>query len=438
MRVRFVAAPKLGWLYYGAVEGTISHIDRSTSDKPRVLLTDLVLAKIAPGKTPKRVRISVHSKIVGTDLQPGLRVMTTARLSPPAGPVEPGGFDFQRKAWFQRLGAVGYTKVPVLMAAPAQRNSASLYLFSLRMRISAFVQSQISGQPGAFAAAILTGDRSRIDPERMIDLRGSNLAHLLAISGLHMGLLTGFVFALVRYGLALWPTIALRLPVKKVAAVVSLLAGFAYLLLSGGNVATQRAFVMVSVMIVAVLIDRPAITLRAVALAAILILVAQPESLLEPGFQMSFAATTSLVATFEYLNRNPIYRFRDGFLSQTAKWTVTLTVSSGIAGAATAPISAFHFNQIAQFGLIANLASVPVMGIVVMPAAVIAGILSVVGASGPAFAVMGLGVEWILGVAGYVSGLESATRAIPTAPTAALAILSVGEHKKVGGKYSRC
>ena len=132
--------------------------------------------------------------------------------------------------------------------------------------------------------------------ETLDALRGSNLAHLLAISGLHMGLLTGVVFACVRLGLALLPDVALRLPVKKIAAVAALLAGAGYLALSGASIATQRAFIMAAAIFGAVLVDRPALTLRAVALAALAVLLWRPVSLLGPGFQMSFAATTALIA----------------------------------------------------------------------------------------------------------------------------------------------
>ena len=141
--------------------------------------------------------------------------------------------------------------------------------------------ARCSGRNGGFAAAILTGDRAEVDLGALAALRAANLAHLLAISGLHMGLLTGFVFALIRYGLALVPGVALRYPTKKIAAVVALAAGAAYLVLSGANVATQRAFIMPAVVLVAVMIDRPAFTLRSVALAAMVVLLLRPEALTE-------------------------------------------------------------------------------------------------------------------------------------------------------------
>ncbi|MCE8459442.1 ComEC/Rec2 family competence protein, partial [Rhodovulum sulfidophilum] len=214
-------------------------------------------------------------------------------------------------------------------------------------------------------------------------LRDSNLAHLLAISGLHMGLLTGVIFAALRFALALWPRLALRLPVKKIAAAGALAVGAVYLALSGGNVATERAFIMVAAVLGAVMADRRALTLRAVALAALIVLVLTPESLTQAGFQMSFAATTALIAVFAALRDRPEGGWRP---PRWAQGVLAVVISSAVAGAATAPFGAAHFNQVSQFGLLANLASVPLMGLLVMPAAVAAACLA-------PFGLAGLGLE---------------------------------------------
>lgn len=406
-------APVLGFHFYGAVQGRIVAIDRSSSDRPRITLDQLVLQKVSAAKTPALVRISLHYKTPFVLPEPGQQIIINASLSPPEGPVEPGGFDFQRFAWFLRLGAVGYSRTPMLEIAAPDKTGWRMEVFATRMRLANALKAKLSGQKGAFAAAILVGDRSGVDPEVLQTLRDSNLAHLLAISGLHMGLLTGFVFAAIRYGLALIPRLALRLNGKKIAAVCAFVAAISYLVLSGGNIATQRAFVMVSVMLLAVLLDRRAITLRAVAMAAVIVLLMRPESLIEAGFQMSFAATTALVATFAALRGVAFLRPQQGRLSGLIRGTATLVISSAVAGAATAPISAYHFNQIAQFGLIANLASVPVMGFVVMPSAVVGILLSPLGLDTPAWLVVGIGIDWILVVAQWVGSLESAVHRIP-------------------------
>ncbi|MDQ2088540.1 ComEC/Rec2 family competence protein [Marimonas arenosa] len=409
--------PVLGWRYYGPVEGRVIGIDRSASGAPRVLLDTVGLAKVAPERTPARVRIALHGA-GGATPEAGARVMITAHLSPPGGPVEPGGFDFQRHAWFLKLGAVGYSRTPLLIVTPARRGQI---LLRARMELSRRVQAGLPGEAGAFAAAIMTGDRSGIAPATLQALRTTNLAHLLAISGLHMGLLTGFVFAAVRLLLNLWPALGLRLPVKKLAALLALGVGAGYLALSGGNVATERAFVMVAVALFAVVADRRVISLRSVALAATLVLLLWPEALLGPGFQMSFAATTALVAVFRWLREAEI-----GLGPAWAKPLLATAISSAVAGLATAPIAAAHFNQFAHFGLIANLASVPLMGLLVMPAALFAALLMPFGFEAPALWLAGCGLDWILGVAHRVAALEGVRGAVPSPDWPVLPMMAMG------------
>ncbi len=422
MRAHGVAGPVLGFRYYGPVEGRIVAIDRSASDAVRLTLDRVVLERTSPARTPGRVRVSLHGEQGFVTPEPGLTVMMTAHLGPPAGPVEPGGFDFRRMAWFDGLGAVGYTRTPVLARAPAADGAAGLRVHRLRMAISAAVQARLPGEAGAFAAALTTGDRSAMSQATLEALRRSNLAHLLAISGLHMGLLSGFVFAALRLAMAAVPRLALRWPIKKIAAGGALGAAFFYYLLSGGIVATERALIMIAVMLTAVMLDRRAITLRAVAIAAIIVLTLRPESLVEPGFQMSFAATTALVAVFGALRDWNAARHVPRWLRPV----LALVLSSAVAGAATAPIAAAHFNRIADYGLIANLLAVPLMGTVVMPGAVLAALLWPLGVSHWALALMRPALDWILGVAHWVSGLEGAVTPVVAPGEAVLPLLALG------------
>ncbi|MFQ1700933.1 ComEC/Rec2 family competence protein [Loktanella agnita] len=420
-RTESVSAPVLTFRYYGPIVGRVVNIDRSASDAPRLTLDHVTLSNMSPDRVPDRVRVSVHGDQMLAEYQPGDLLMMTGHLSPPAGPAEPGGFDFQRHAWFLQLGAVGYTRTPVLRLAAPEREGWRLWVFATRMRISHAVQLAMPGETGAFAAAIMTGDRSAMGQDTLEALRASNLAHLLAISGLHMGLLTGFIFAVVRYGLALVPGVALYWQTKKIAAVCALIVGALYLALSGGNVATERAFTMVAVMLVAVLLDRRALTLRAVAIAAIIVLALQPEALTGPGFQMSFAATTALVAVFTYLRRFQMYR-----LPKWVRAILSVVISSGVAGLATAPFAAAHFNQISHFGLIANLLSVPLMGVLVMPAAVLAVCLAPFGLWVVGLWFMDLGLRWILFVAKSVAGMDGALGHIHAPQGAVLPVLTLG------------
>ncbi len=421
-RAHDVAGPVLGWRYYGPIEGRVVNLDRSASDALRITLDAVVLEDTLPERTPTRVRISLHGdQSQSVTPEPGMRIMTTGHLSPPGGPVEPGGFDFQRHAWFAELGAVGYSRVPVLAIAPASDGDAGMAVFQLRMAAADRVLDVLPGDTGGFAVAVTTGARSAISQQALDDLRASNLAHLLAISGLHMGLLTGFVFGLLRAGFALVPPLVLRIPARKMAAGGALIAASGYLALSGGNVATERAFIMVAVALCAVMVNRRAISLRAVAIAATIVLLLRPEALLGPGFQMSFAATTALVAVFGYM--------RDARITIGPKWlqpVLGVLLASGISGLATAPIGAAHFNAISHYGLLANLLSVPVMGAVVVPAAVLAFCLLPVGLDWIGLWIMGIGLRWILEVGAFVAGLDGARSFVPGPGGVVLPTLALG------------
>ena len=426
LRGHLVAAPVLQRDYWGGVEGRIVDLDRSARDAPRVLLDRVDLFGMEPSLVPERVRISLQGWVEPGILKAGNRIIVTAQLSAPSAPVEPGAFDFRRHAWFERLGAVGYANTPALLAAPRMEMGFGLWLFDLRQRLTLGIMQALPGRDGAFATAITTGDLSELNAETLDSLRASSLAHMYSISGLHMSLLTAFVFWVFRYGLALVPALALRVPAKKVAAGFALAAALFYLLLSGMNVATQRSFIMVAVMLVAVLLDRAAISMRTVALSALVVLALFPESLNGAGFQMSYAATIALIAGTGALAQSAGWQALTGGHGRwlVPVWMVVLT--SILAGLATTPVAAFHFNRITQFGLVANVLAVPVMGIVVMPMAVMAGLLAPLGLHDLPLQVMGWGIRWILAVSDWVAGLDGSVRMVHAGPPLVLALLSVG------------
>ena len=416
LRAERVAGPVLAARSYGAVEGRVIGIDRSVSDAVRITLDRVVLPGLGPAEVPRRVRVALHGNAAETVPAPGDRVILTGHLAPPDGPVAPGGFDFARLAWFDGLGAVGYTRSPVLRLAPAEGGAR---LARLRIGLSRAVQAAVPGPPGALAAALATGDRSALARADVEAMRASNLSHLLAISGLHLGLLAGVVFGAVRIGFALVPWLGLRLPAKKLAALAAIAAAAVYLALSGGNVATQRAFVMVACLFGAVLADRRGLSLRGLAFAALLILAVAPESLREVGFQMSFAATTALVAVF-----GGVAGRWQGRMPAVLGWIAALVLSSAVAGAATAPIAAAQFNRFAEYGLLANLLAVPVMGTLVMPGAVLAAVLAPFGLAAPGLWMMEVGCRWVLMVAHAVAGLDGAVLGVPAPPPEVLPVLA--------------
>lgn len=416
-RTARVAAPVLDFRYYGPIEGRIVGIDRSASDALRLTLDRVVLEDVAPDRTPARVRVSLGGDQRWLVPEPGRVVLLTGHLAPPSGPAEPGDFDFRRMAWFEGLGAVGWTRTPVLTAEAPQ---GGLWIHRLRTHLSEAVKARIPGDAGGLAAAVMTGDRSGLSQRANQSLRDSGLYHLVSISGMHMGLLVAFVFNLVRTAIALVPPLALRVPGKKVAALAALPVAAFYLALAGRDVATERAFVMVAVMLGAVLLDRRAVTLRSVGIAALIVLALRPESLVNPGFQMSFAAVAALTFVFAapWAARGGRWRW--------AAPVLTLLLSSLVAGLATAPYAGAHFNRFAAYGLLANLLAVPAMGLLVVPGAVILALGALLGVLQPALLLVELGCRWILLVSDLVAGMEGAAGGVATPPAAVLPLLTLG------------
>ena len=285
-----------------------------------------------------------------------------------------------------------------------------------------------------FAQAIISGDRLNLSLQVIEDLRRTNLAHLLAISGLHMGLLTTVVFALLRMICVIIPIGHIRWHARSIAAFGAILAGVAYLGLSGNSIATQRAFVMIACFFGGVILSRRALTLRSLALAALIILALRPEALYSPGFQMSFAATIALVSVFDFITRRGW-----GPSGLVLNYITGAVVSSVVAGLATAPIAAIHFNQISQIGYIANLLAVPVMALVVAPAAVLALALSPLHLAPVGFWFVDLGLTWIQFVPGYLAEFDLAVRMIETPMEGVLPLFSFGVLWCVlwSGKYGK-
>lgn len=419
-RAAWVSAPVLSWRYYGPIEGRVVAIDRSARDRMRITLDEVILRDLAPDRTPERVRLSLMDLAAEDMPPPGARVMVTGHLGPPPGPAAPGSFDFRAMAWFERLGAVGYTRTPIMAVTPPEGGIWAIH--RARIAVSRAMQDRIGGQKGAVASALFTGDRSGIEEATNEIMRASNLYHIVSISGLHMSMLAGFVYAGLRMVAALAAAAGTRMrwPAHKIAALGALIAAAGYLWLSGGGVATERAFIMVAVMLVAIFADRRAISLRTIAVAAMVILVMSPEALTTPGFQMSFAATVALILTVGPWQRSSPH------LPALVRPLAMLILSSVVAGLATSPLAAAHFSRMAQYGLLANLLAVPVMGAVVMPAGVVAALLAPLGLAGPALWVVGLGTEWMLIVAAWVASLGGAVTAIPLAPWQVVPMLGFG------------
>ena len=396
----------------------------------RVILDRVRVAALSQPATPERVRVRLRGH------QPALKagdwVRLRGRLSAPSPPLMPGGFDFQRHAYFTGIGAVGFSMgaARVLEGPPPGPFDWRVHLSNLWVRLAMRVTDAVPGDAGAVAAALITGYRSLI-PETVLNaFRDAGLAHLLAISGLHIGLAAGIVFFGARRALSLYPPFAQRFPVKKAAALLALLAAFGYALMAGATVPTQRAFLIAAMVLIAVMVDRRGISLRMLAWGATVVLLIQPESLLGPSFQMSFAAAIALVAAYEAATERGIWR-RDGDRSGWAGRGIALYVAGVsfttlVASLATAPFVLYHFNQVAKFGLLANLVAVPITALWVMPAAMLSFLLLPFGWEKLALIPMGWGTEQVIRAADWVAGLPEATEILPSAPAWALTGLALG------------
>lgn len=258
-------------------------------------------------------------------------------------------------------------------------------------------------------------------------MRASGLAHLLAISGLHIGLVTGVLFFGLRAVLALFPILALRYPIKKWAALTALLGGVGYMMITGATVPTQRAFLMAGLVFLAVLVDRAAISMRLVAWAAMVVLLIAPESLLGPSFQMSFAAVIALVATYETVRPGMIGLRGDGGLARRL-WVYILGVAltTLVAGLATAPFVIYHFNRVAAFGLAANLGAVPITALWIMPFSVLGYLLMPLGLEQFALVPMGWGIDGVMKIARAVAAWPGAAVQVSALPVGALVLVSLG------------
>ncbi len=396
----------------------------------RIVLEDLKGPELSVSELPTRIRISLRDG--WQEIRPGYRVTVLTMLLPPARPAFPGSFDFARNAYFQGIGAVGFAFGKPLLIARVHGgdNHADLatWLATVRQSLSARVREILPGDAGALAAALMTGDRGAISPESTQAMRDAGLAHLLAISGLHLGLIAGLVFGGLRALFVLMPFFALRAPIKKIAAVAAAPVAFAYLLLVGSSIPAERAFIMVLLALVAVLIDRSPISLRLVGAAALVVLILRPESLVSASFQLSFAAVVALIAVFENPEGRQARAVRQPGLSALGvplRYLAVLSITSVVAIVATTPFALHHFGRFAMYGLLANLLAVPLMAFGIMPLVLLALFLAPFAADAWVLKLMAILLELLLAVAHYVSSLPGAVVKIPSLPTLPLVVIAV-------------
>lgn len=427
VRTEMVAAPVLAQ-ELGPV--TMVGVVESVEDKGgavRITLAPVSVERLSPARLPRSLRVTVRTG--GERPEAGQTVRLDAVLMPPPAPSAPGAFNFPRMAWFDGLGAVGYAvSKPEILAEPA-RGALGDAVEHMRTAVTARVRAAIPGTEGEIAAALLTGARAAIPEPTLEAFRDSGLAHLLSISGLHMTLVAGLVFVGVRGLLAAVPAIALRHDVKKWTAAVALAAAAFYLLLSGAAIPSQRAFVMAAIVLLAVIVDRTAISLRTLGWAAMFVLLTQPESLVGPSFQMSFAAVTALVAGYELVAPKLSAwrgRGRGRWTRAPALYMLGITASTVIASLATAPFAAYHFNTVAVYSLAANLAVMPLVSLIVMPMAIAGLLVMPLGLEWLPLAAMGWGLTGVTWVGDTVASWPGSALYVPPMPIGGLAAVALG------------
>lgn len=413
------------------VEGWVVDVAPPGQGGQRLLVAPIRIDGWAPEATPLRVRVTLKP---GMPLPaPGQAVRLLAIVNPPPPPASPGSYDFARDSWFEGVGGVGLAlQAPMVVredTPPPWRLALAMRINALRWALTLKIVQALGPDTGGLAAAMTTGHEAFIPKVQVDNLRAAGLAHIISISGLHMAIVGGFAFGAARLAVAAWPWLALRINGRKAAALVGLAAVGGYLVLSGSPPPAERSAITASVAFAAILADRQAISLHALALAALGVLLAQPEAVTEPGFQMSFAATAALVALAEVWPR-PVREISVPWPIRLAQGTMTWVIGSlavsFVAGLATSPFAIQHFNRVSTWGLLANLASAPISSFLMMPGLALGALLTPVGLGSVPLRVAGFAISLINGVAALAAAAPFSQVVVPSAPDWILPVSFLG------------
>ncbi len=396
-----------------------------------LVISDNISGNVSGSGKPYVLRLyGRHSHLI--NISPGCQIVGQAEMSGDDGPIVIGGFDPRRDAWFAGQRGQGFIR-NIEAIDCAQPLRLAHYLARWRLKLAAHYREAMSKDAGPVAAALVTGVRGAIDKSVREAFRHSGLAHMLAISGLHMALFAGSIYALLRLLAACLPRLTLYRDTRKPSALASLAAATGYLLISGASVATQRAYIMMAIFFLAILLDRPAVTMRNVLWAMLLVLIWQPQAVMQVGFQMSFAAVMALVAVYEiWQQRDGLYLRWDemSLLQQISRrawrYASALFLTSLIAGSVTGFIAIVQFYRVGTFGLPANLLAMPLFGTLIMPMAPLSLFLMPFGLDGVAMSIMQRGIEWVLAVAEYFTGFERAIYMSGASPAFVLPLAAGG------------
>ena len=395
----------------------------------RIVVAPDTLPGLDPDAQPRRVRVRIPAQ--SDLLSPGDRVQLKALLYPVPGQVLPDGHDMQREAYFAEIGGVGYSFGAAHRVAAGEDQAAPggwrQWLLELRTEMTRRITAVLPGSTGGVASALITGKRGAIDESVKDAFRNSGLSHLLAIAGLHLGLVGAFVFFAVRGGLALIPWVALRYPIKKIAAAATLAVLLCYLMLSGAAIPTERAFVMNGIVFAAILIDRMRLSMRIAAVAAAVVLVLQPESLAGVSFQMSFGAVVALIAVYETWGAAMARVLRRGsFARRVFAYAAGVVVTTVVVTIGTAPYSIYHFHKTVLYSPLANVVAVPLSAMWTLPWGVASCLLMPFGLERWALVPMGWGIDATIWIGEHVAAIPGNVWAMPRLPLEGLVLVTLG------------
>lgn len=411
--------PMLRFPVYGQYQASVDEVLSQTETERRIVVSYLV-----PLGDTKPAGVTRARLLVGADppLAPGDMITGQFRLAPIPGPVLPGAFDSQFHGYFAGIGAYGNVTSGLALVAPGSDWDATRAVEGLRRAIADRIGHVLTGAAAAIGQAMVMGDQSLISDETRDVMAASGLAHIYSISGLHLSLVAGGVFFLLRWALASASGWTQRLPVKKIAAVGGILAACFYLLLAGGlgNVPALRSTLMLGLIFGAILAGRRALTMRNVAIAALAIILLDPASVFRASFQLSFAAVVALIGVYE-LPRKPPVADR-GWFGQSVNHVWVAALTSLIAGTATLLFSAYHFQQTAPLGVVSNILVLPIVSFIIMPTAIASVLAMPFGVEQPFLLAMGWGIERMMDVATLVAAWSASIQGNPLLTPTALVI----------------
>ncbi len=395
------------------------------TEQPAQSRTRLVLAaRDAEGHRAMRLRVNLPMDRDRPEYVEGAVVSLRARLMPPASPMLPGAYDFARAAWFQGLAATGSVQGDVTLVEPVQQGAV---LASLQRRLSDHVRAQLDGSPGAIAAAFASGDRGAITPGEEDAMRDSGLTHLLSISGVHVSALIAAVYFVAMRLLALWPWLALRVRLPLLAALLGALAGVGYTLLTGAEVPTIRSCAAAVLVLGALTLGREPLSLRMVAVAAMLVLLLWPESLVGPSFQMSFAAVIAIVVLHDCAPVKAFLAARDeSWLARTGRRFAMLLLTGLVIELVLTPIVLFHFHRAGFYGALANMIAIPLVSFISMPGIALGLALDTLGLGAPAWWITGKSLELLLWIADFTANQPGAVKHMAQIGRGTFALFLIG------------